>query len=89
MSNLRALANLYDVSTSDAEGYELSEPELHAAVVIGIAAARSEARRTIQRLSPLDECPGYLRGELAEADRVLRFADVDLAGLLGAERKVA
>ena len=79
MSRLAAIASRYDVSTVDADGYDLSQSDLLKATLATINETIELAGDIVARLSP--NCPNVFAGDLETAEKRLRFARADLAAL--------
>lgn len=80
MSSLTATAARHGVPRSDAEGFDLDERDLRAAVIAALVLRTDELFATVERLAPAKNY-NAVAGEYRAAEVALRFALVDLDAL--------
>lgn len=78
--SLLSIAARHNVALYDAEGFDLDDPELRAAVIAALASRTDELFATVERLAAVRDYNLYA-GECRAAETALRFALVDLDSL--------
>ena len=81
MIGLHGIANRYDVSLVDPEGFDRTDAELLPLCIAAVTETIELAGFLVDKLGPESECPGIFLGDLKAAKHRLAMARADLSVL--------